>query len=426
VSGYETAIYRRGKYWLDWDRRADGSLRSPNLTIFWYDADVRRTRSASTGTAAEEEGVIALDRRYLADRGEAAAYCHACGQPIARGDRYLLTDAIADYRLEVGDARSSGAAIASRLNHVLNYIEAEQLTEATCADAALPTFANKFRAWSRLQPVENRNRAGVVTFTRSRAISSTEACLAQLAAVLNHAVSGKRSDTPPDWKVLAPQHVNRVRRTRTGVSVIADMLEYAAEPNKRRGGLHGFLIGSICTIARPGAIVELSTDPARNQWQPDWDIIDLNPAGRPQNKKRRPTLPVLPLLRQWLLSVHADTSAEDPKIRSGGWLVNFYGRPVQNVETAWDAMLEALKLPQDRDWKTYLLRHSVATLVRGAGVQKWELEAYMGHRSASQTETYAVEQLFPNVQRALQGLLDELESRVAGALHRNGTGNQPT
>jgi integrase len=123
--------------------------------------------------------------------------------------------------------------------------------------------------------------------------------------------------------------------------------------------------------------------------------------------------------------VLADTKAEDSRIRSGGWLVNYYGKPIQDVDSSWRAMLTALKLPNDREWKSYLLRHSLATLLRGAGVQKWELEAWMGHSSASQTETYAVELMFPNVQRGLQALLDDLESRVPGALHRNGTG-KPT
>jgi hypothetical protein len=88
-------IYRRGKYWLDWDRGTDGALRSPNLTIFWYDPDAGRVRSASARTSEEGAAILALDRRYLADAEEAPAFCHACGQPIARAESYLLTDAVA-------------------------------------------------------------------------------------------------------------------------------------------------------------------------------------------------------------------------------------------------------------------------------------------------------------------------------------------
>jgi len=56
----------------------------------------RREASASTGETDVDSAVLALDRRYLNDAEEAPAYCHACGQPPASANAYLLTDAIAD------------------------------------------------------------------------------------------------------------------------------------------------------------------------------------------------------------------------------------------------------------------------------------------------------------------------------------------
>ena len=171
----EAPLYRRGKYWLAWDRKRDGSLRSPYLAVFWYDPAARRTRSASTGTAAVEEAMTLLDRRYLADRGEAPAYCTTCGQPLARADAYLLTDAIADYRLEKGDERSSADSIVARLKHVLDFLEAESARggrfgiDTSCAVAASAPFAEAFRAWSKQQPVTWRNGEGKITVSRPRA-----------------------------------------------------------------------------------------------------------------------------------------------------------------------------------------------------------------------------------------------------------------
>ncbi len=160
MPGRTAPLYRRGKYWLDWDRRADGALRSPNLYIWWYDPAARRERSVSTGTRDEGEAILALDRRYLADADEAPAFCHACGQPLARAEAYLLTDAIADYKLEWGDQQSSASSIKARLDHVLDFLAAEEGrgTEGRfgiatgCAAATTTAFANAFRAWSRLQP----------------------------------------------------------------------------------------------------------------------------------------------------------------------------------------------------------------------------------------------------------------------------------
>ena len=428
----EAPLYRRGKYWLGWDRKADGALRSPYLTIFWYDPAARRERSASTGTAEEELAVLALDRRYLSDAEEAPAFCHACGQPLAQAEAYLLTDAIADYRLEWGDSRASGDTIEGRLKHVLDFLDGEEAASGrfglatSCAAACTSVFVQAFRSWSRLQPVVWRNKAGAVTVSRARSPAATEASIAQLIAVLNHAANADppRSDKRPVYRPLPASQVQRKRRTRIGVDELALMTAYAAEPGKRRGSLHAFLVGSICTIARPGAVVDINVAPDREQWWPGSPTLDLNPHGRLQNKKHRALVPVLPLLGEWLQAELDGFLALPAPERTGrGWLVNYFGRPVQDVDRAWSTMLEELKLPTGREWKPYVLRHSLATLVRNRGAERWDLEGFMGHRASSQTETYAIGE-FPSVQRALTTIIEEIERAAPGSLHRNPTGGR--
>jgi len=425
-------IYRRGKYWLDWDRKADGSLRSPYLAIWWYDPDARRVRSASTGTAEEGPAIVALDRRYLNDSDEAPAFCHACGQPLAQAQAYLLTDAIADYQLEWGDSRVSADTIDARLKHVLDFLEAEEARGAegrfgiatSCAAACTTVFANAFRAWSRLQPVEWRNKAGEVTASRPRSPATTEESIIQVAAALNHAVNADppRSDKRPTYRPIARKQVSRPRRTRIDVPVLADMVRYASEPLKRRGSLHAFLIASICTIARPDSVVDISIAPDRQQWWPGAPTLDLNPHGRLQTKKFRPVVPVLPVLAEWLSAALVEYEALPVAERSGrGWLVNYYGRPVLDVDRAWSTMLTELKLPTGREWKPYLLRHSLATLVRNRGATKWDLDGFMGHDAGGQTEVYAIGE-YATVEAALASILEEIEGLAPGALHRSGTG----
>lgn len=432
MPGREASLYKRGKFDLRWDRRADGSLRSPHLAIFFYDSDAGRVRSRSTGTANKAQAILAVDRLYLADAGEAPAFCHACGQPLAQGQVYLLADAIADYRLEWGDARASGDTIRARLQHVLDFLEAEDArgregrfgAATSCAIACSTAFVTAFRAWSRVQPVTWRNKAGEVTVSRPRTPASTEAAVAQLVAGLNHAANADppRSDKRPAYKPLPPKQVQRVRRTRIGVDELAAMVAYAAEPSKRRGSLHAFLVGSICTIARPGAVVDICVAPERGQWSPGSPTIDLNPHGRPQTKKHRPVLPVFPLLDEWLSAEHAAYMALPEDERAGrGWLVNYFGRPVQDVDRAWDAMLGGLGLPRGREWRPYVLRHSLATIARNRGAERWDLEGFMGHRAPSQTEVYAVGD-FPSVVRALSTVIEEISRLAPGCLHRNGTG----
>jgi len=266
MPGHEAALYRRGKYWLGWDRKKDGSLRSPYLAIFWYEPDARRVRSRSTGSAEEDEAVLALDRLYLADADEAPAFCQACGQPIAQAEAYLLADAIGDYRLEHGDALRSADSIEARLNHVIDFLEAEEARggdgrfgiATTCAAACTKVFVTAFRAWSRQQPVTWRNKDGEITVSRARSPATTEESIIQLIAALNHAVNADppRSDKRPTYRPIPRKQVSRPRRTRIDVATIARMVKYAAEPKKQRESLHSFLVASLCTIARPDAVVD--------------------------------------------------------------------------------------------------------------------------------------------------------------------------
>lgn len=429
MSRRQTPVYQRGKYWLDFDRKSDGTLRSPNFYIFWYDPAAKRERSASTGTADERVATQKLDQRYLADRGEAAAFCETCGQPLTQAKAYLLTDAIADYNLEWGCNQVSADTIVSRLNHVVAFLDAEEARgpegrfgqATTCELACSKVFVTAFRAWSRLQPVVWKNKKKEIMTSRPRTPAATEAAIAQLIAVLNHAANAEppRVDKRPIYKPLPASQVQRKRRTRIGLEEIAEMLVYAAEPDRQRESLHSFLVASICTLARPGAICDISVAPDRGQWWAGSPTIDLNPVGRAQNKKYRTLLPVLPLLDRWLREELAVYQALAPKEREGrGWLVNYYGRAIQDVDRAWASMLENLGMPQTKEWKSYVLRHSLATLVRNRRVERWDLEGFMGHRSGSQTETYAIGE-FPTVVTALEGIISDLEALAPGALHRS-------
>lgn len=427
MPGREAPFYNRGKYWLDKLRREDGSARSPRWYIFWYDPEARREASVSTGTTDADEAIAALDRRWLADRGEAAAYCPTCGQPIAAADAYLLADAIADYRLEHGDLKGSAVSIAARLKHVLDFLDAQDAAggmfgvETTCAVACGEPFVTAFRAWSAAQPVVWRNGEGAITASRPRAAATTEESVLQVAAALNHAADADppRSDRRPTYRPRPRKQVSRPRRQRVDVPVLADMVAYAAEVDKKRASLHAFIVASLCTIARPDSVVDICVAPEREQWYPGAPTIDLNPFGRAQTNKYRPTIPVLPTLAEWLMAELTAYQTLDSQARKGaGYLVNYYGRSVLDVDTSWATMLRNLKLPPGREWKPYILRHSLATILRNRGVAKWDLEGFMGHDAGGSTEVYAIGR-FDTVRRALEDVLGEIEARSPGVLRRN-------
>jgi hypothetical protein len=61
---------------------------------------------------------------------------------------------------------------------------------------------------------------------------------------------------------------------------------------------------------------------------------------------------------------------------SNGWLVHYRGEKVASVRGAWRRMLDDLELPREREWMPYLLRRSLATELRGRGVDPWDLAGF--------------------------------------------------
>jgi hypothetical protein len=84
-------LYQRGEYALY--RRDDRA----NLQIIWYDAERKRERSISAGTADVGQGRLALDRLYLTQSGR--RICPTCHRPWDHQQSPLATVAIADYLL---------------------------------------------------------------------------------------------------------------------------------------------------------------------------------------------------------------------------------------------------------------------------------------------------------------------------------------
>jgi hypothetical protein len=101
-----------------------------------------------------------------------------------------------------------------------------------------------------------------------------------------------------------------------------------------------------------------------------WRDHRSEPIGRMPTKTFRPSLPVLPLLDEWLRAEYADSTATPQTLKSSrGWRVNSYGKSIQDVDRAWDTMLRALDYPRGPCWRSYVLRHSLATLCRYRGLR---------------------------------------------------------
>lgn len=402
-------LYRRGQYWLAWDRKRDGSLRSPYPAIFWYDPERKRERSVSTRTSNIEQAKLALDAHYLEhERGQ--AICPTCGQPRQGAADFLLAEAIANYQITVGDKRSSAEAIRARLKHVLNYIETLPSVAVRVADVD-EDWIESFRKWAAKQPVIAPNGEA-----RERRPGTIEASVRALAAAINEAHRRGHVSMKAQFTALPPRDVSRSPVHRSDVKELAKMLAYATakKRKKRCEPLHRFLMASIATVARPDAVLDLSTKPERRQWISERRVVCLNPEGRRQTKKYRATIKA-----PWQFAAWLDADAET---KPGQFV------PVASVKHAWATMAKEIGLPGDGEAGTKLIRRSVAQLLRDRGVPDGEIELLMGHRQMkATTDTYAAfkPEYLANATREIEAIIDEIEALVPGAFYRNNTGDKP-
>jgi len=356
-------IYQRGQYWLDYLRDKDGAAKSDWLYIHWYDPEKRRGARASTGTTDPAIAQLKLDIHYL-KRTKGYASCPACGQDVVRIDGHFIAEAISDYFLDHGDKQSSAVEIKSRLNHVLDYLEAES-PAATC-DAVDDAWVARFREWSQDQPLKTGAK---------RSPSTTESAVLQLRAALNHAYNRKAIAHKPSFMVKKPREVNNSPRYRLSVSQMRDMLDYALQQKGRGEALYRYLVAAMGTLGRPDAVLDISTDPARGQWDSSARLLNLNPIGRQQTRKYRAHVPVPNHLANMLDNT------------SGYFIQNKRGR-VMTIRNPWGTMRRALGLPDEVGSKS--IRRSMARELRMRGAPNDELELFLGHRTLnSTTEIYA-------------------------------------
>ena len=289
--------------------------------------------------------------------------------------------------------------------------------ETRCALACGTPFIAAFRAWSKDQPVQWRNKAGEVTASRARSAATTEKSVLQLAAVLNHAADSDppRSGRRPVYKPLPRKQVSRSRRHRVDVPVLAQMLSYAAQPDKKRHWLHAFLIASICTLARPDAVVDIYVAPEREQWFPGSPTLDLNPFGRAQRKgivRRSPFFPFpvngwrpSSLLTSGLMAISARASAiwSTPSASQCSTSTRRGGRRSRSSACPPGGNGAVPAAPRSGDDPAQPRCRSLKS------------DGFMGHGAGSTTETHATGR-FTSVREALDDVIRAIEAAAPCAI----------
>jgi integrase len=319
-----------GEYWLSRNRHG-------TWCRTWFDAQTRQTRRAALGAADFDSAMIALAKWYTLNTGlEKEAPSDV---PLAVAlDRYYEKHA---------KALASGA----EADRAVRYAKAFFGLDAAVADLTLER-QREFEVWLRTRGGSDAYIARIQT---------------TLKAAVNRAYREQEIATAPYVRVIA----SAAQRTRL-LSLQEAAALFNAEPPEH---LVVFLMLAFNTLARPEALLELQP------FQLDFErrLLALNPAGRVQTRKHRPTLPITDTLLPWLQARAAQR-----------YVVQWYEgqpQPIDSIKTTWRKVRDRAKL--SADVVPYTIRHTMATELRRRGVDEWEVKGWLGHRGRGETDRYA-------------------------------------
>jgi len=317
-----------GDHWLS---------QRPNSPVWcrtWFDPDARQTRRASLGTTDFREAELGLakwvtENQSLRDE---------------RPEDMPLETTLVRYFEKQAKGSASETQVRIALRFWSEHFAGKVISELT------PERIEAFIDW--LQEKGHSN--GYINRT-----------LAAGRAALNRAVKRQEVRTAPFIPALEP---GEPRDIRLSMNEAAALFDACQEPH-----ILMFLMLAFNTLSRPVALLELDKD------QVDFEnrLIELNPQGRKQTKKYRPTVPITDTLLPWL------EKAEQ------GPLVAYWRRPIKSVRRGFNAVRDEAGL--SKEVSPYAIRHTMAIELRKRGVPPWEVQGILGHKQGGYrtTEIYA-------------------------------------
>ena len=326
-------IYQLGEYWLG---QRSGS---PAWYRCWFDAATRQTRRVSLGTTDLAQAKQKLDDWFIDNR-------RPSNEPP---EEACLAEILGRYWQGHGQHLASPERTRISLAYWLDFWADQPLSAVR--DIAMQ---ERFHAFLR--------EKGMQGSTINRVLAAGKAAINRAwkrgeiaSAPFIQAVTDSNT-APPLGRVMSIDEIGQL---------------YAAtcyEP------LRWFITLLLATAGRPAAIRELTLE----RCQIDDRLIALNPTGRPQTKKYRPTLrmpeSIVPALKK--LREHYP-----PRV----FIVGLSDQPVHSVKTAWRSARRRAGL--DQQVNPYSLRHTMARWLRQQSVPAWEVAAQLGHRRPGMTIT---------------------------------------
>jgi integrase len=235
-----------------------------------------------------------------------------------------------------------------------------------------PSAPRRRDAWKALKGFWERTDPGLIdkdmckTYAAQRKASATTIRyeLLVISTAIKWARDAKHITAKPEmW--LPPEDDRKVRHLSK-----AEFERFFAAVMAPHARLYVLL--GLYTMARPTAILELTWDRvdfARN-------LIDLNPHGRKQTKKRRPIVKMNDALRDEMVKAY--------EARQISCVVERGAKPIKNIKKAFQAASDRCGIHVT----PYMLRHTGAVWAAEGGISMPLLAQFMGHDDDTTTQRH--------------------------------------
>ncbi len=333
--------FRVGDYWLSKQPRSDAWCRT------WFDNKTRQTKRASLRTTDFEDAKQILTDWFILNQKQSKE------DPCQKS----LADIFANFYEQHASSLKSAYQSQLSLRYWLEFYG-----ERTVEEASDINLQEAFHKWLIEGKLLNPN-----TVSRIVSIGKT---------ALNWAWKRNMLSSVPYFKAVTRQPAPPRGRPLQIVE-IKRLLAHTKSDHMKT-----FILSMIATTARPDAVLDLTFDRC------DYDncILILNPEGRLQTKKYRPTVKMPEL--------YADYLKELEQIATSEYVVAYHESKISSIKKAWQRLRNDAGL--DNQVNAYSLRHTMARWMRSQGVPAWEVSAQLGHKQPDMTTTEIYAPFNPN------------------------------
>lgn len=372
MPSYKKREFTIGEYWLD---KRQGS---PAYYRCWYDPNAKRTCRVSLRTANIEEAEQRLRDWYV----------EQFRPREAEAEKTPLAVVIATYYKDHAQHQPSAEAARIALAYWNDFFTGKVVAEITPdqQSAFVRSLLARGHSENYIKRTLQIGRAALNRAKKWQQIRSAPFIL------INDLLSNPNLGA-------APAKPSRA----INVEELAALFDAASTDR-----LFNLMMVMANTLCRPDAAYDLT------KFRCDFDagLVRLNPDGRHQTKKFRPTVPVTNTLRPYLINAtgpHIITWPQNRKNNS-----KRAGRKISSLKKAFTEAVNMAGL--DGKVTPYSIRRGMATLLRTRGISEWELQGWLGHRRPGSTEGYA--QFAPNYMMEGRHLIDEIMADVDSAAKR--------